>query len=675
MLKRLTSFILVICCLIIFMGITKDDVYAKTQPPKYKMAVTIRDKIVALKTDGTLWEWYYPKTNYLNLKSVNFQQIKGISNVKSFVSNENFTLVLKTDGTVWGWGNNECGQLGDGTFVKRSKPVRAKNISKIKELTIYQKHSMALKDDGTVWVWGDAGYGTKSSNGSINSPVKVKELKQVKSIATGEAFFAALKNDGTIWTWGYDDEDVMGHKYQNNCPKQIQIPNIKDIIAISAGSRYTMALKKDGTVYEWGKGFHTFQYRNYSYKDPIIKGLNNVSKIFAGEEVNFIIKKDGTVWTWGFNQHGQLGDGSLKNKEMPEELNTIDKVAQISTDYLHTVFVKSDGTIWFCGYKCDHPEITPYYLVNPITLKTLKNVKEVSANIELSATLKMDGTVWVWGDFRFVEKGGVIIKLPKLVKGLDNVKSIETGRNFFTVLKFDGTVWAWGNLTGELGNSMYVSQSSPIKVPVLENVKEITSDFFTLAIKNDGTVWGFGGGDTEPYDTGISAEKNLLAPQQIKGLKDIKKVDISDYVYAIALGNDGSLWRWIYKKEAPKKVEGINDIVNIENGVILKNDGTLWTINSDFQPEKMNGITGIKAIFKNDYKRIYAVDKNNIVWSINYDSSIKKEQMKLDFKQLKYIDSRLALKNDGSVLAWGNNEYGQAGNGDCSFFSEPIKLN
>jgi alpha-tubulin suppressor-like RCC1 family protein len=655
----------------------KDDVYAKTQPPKFKMAITIIDRIVALKTDGTLWEWYYPKTNYLNLDSVNFQQIKGISNVKSFATNENFTLVLKNDGTIWGWGNNECGQLGDGTFVKRSKPVRAKNISKIKELTIYQNHSMALKEDGTVWVWGDAGYGTKYSNGSLNSPVKVKELKQVKSIATGEDFFAALKNDGTIWTWGDEDEYVLGHNYSGNIPKQIQIPNIKDIIAISAGPRYTMALKKDGTVYEWGNGFHTSQYKNYNYKDPVIKGLNNVSKMFTGEQVNFIIKKDGTAWTWGYNQHGQLGDGCTENKELPEKVNTIDKVAQISADYFHTVFVKSDGTIWFCGYKCD-PKINPcylYYLKNPITLTTLKDVKEIAAKIELSAALKMDGTVWVWGDFRLVEKGGVSITLPKLVKGLDNVKWIETGRNFFTALKFDGTVWAWGlNTTGQLGNSMLLSQSSPVKVPVLENVKEITSDFFTLAIKYDGTVWGFGS-DTESYEIGIPTKKNLSAPQQVKGLKDIKKVDISDYSYAMALGNDGSLWRWIYKKEIPKKVEGIKDIVNIENGVILKSDGTIWTINSDFQPEKMSGITGIKAIYKSDYKRIYAVDQDNIVWSINYDSSIEKEQMKLDFQQIKYIDSRLALKNDGSVLAWGNNEYGQAGNGDCSFFSKPIKLN
>src|SRR5437870_8203878 len=40
----------------------------------------------------------------------------------------NFSLALKADGTVWAWGSNDAGQLGDGTFIDRSTPVRVANL-------------------------------------------------------------------------------------------------------------------------------------------------------------------------------------------------------------------------------------------------------------------------------------------------------------------------------------------------------------------------------------------------------------------------------------------------------------------------------------------------------------------------------------------------------------------
>jgi len=33
-------------------------------------------------------------------------------------------FVIKTDGTLWAWGNNEFGQLGDGTTETRLSPVQ-----------------------------------------------------------------------------------------------------------------------------------------------------------------------------------------------------------------------------------------------------------------------------------------------------------------------------------------------------------------------------------------------------------------------------------------------------------------------------------------------------------------------------------------------------------------------
>ena len=47
--------------------------------------------------------------------------------VPMVASGNNFTMALREDGTVWAWGLNSSGQLGDGTKVTRSYPVRVKN--------------------------------------------------------------------------------------------------------------------------------------------------------------------------------------------------------------------------------------------------------------------------------------------------------------------------------------------------------------------------------------------------------------------------------------------------------------------------------------------------------------------------------------------------------------------
>ena len=64
------------------------------------------------------------------------------------------SLALKSDGTVWAWGQNERGQLGDGTTSNRSTPVQVSNLTGVIAIAAGDSQSLALKSDGTVWAWG-----------------------------------------------------------------------------------------------------------------------------------------------------------------------------------------------------------------------------------------------------------------------------------------------------------------------------------------------------------------------------------------------------------------------------------------------------------------------------------------------------------------------------------------
>ena len=662
-----------------------DSALAAGQKVKVRMALTQRNRILVLNTDGTLWERSYPKGDPKAAAEPSLQQIKGVSGVRSVAAGADFTVILKNDRSVWAWGSNNWGQLGNGTYVKSSKPVKIKKLAAIRQIAACGYHGIALKEDGTVWAWGDAGYGTKAVNGIFSSPVQVKELSSVKSVTTGESYFAVLKKDGTVWTWGYGSSGA-----DSRIPRKV--PNIKDIVDLSSSGQHSLALKKDGSVYVWGSDSY-IQYRNGGNvscttggnveKPYQVQGLNHVSRVFAGEAGAFIIKSDGSVWAWGSNEYGQLGDGSIANSGLPARVKAVSGVSQIAADYVHTLFVMCNGELWFCGYKNGTGE--PYPVGYATAVKGLPDVKAVAASDRRSLAVAKDGTVWAWG---LGIHGGSWSCAPQKVKGLSAIKDIEMCNTFATALSEDGTVWAWGsNWQGELGDSTLASQENPVKVPVLEDIEALSSNsnLYTLALKKDGTVWGFGRDQLDRL--GSANHENVSAPKRIEGLSGIKELDAGSDV-ALALADDGTLYAWrynglmmnaggAYPAEKPQKVEGISDILHIKNGAVLKKDGSVWRVGNSRTPVRIAGLDKIKAIYCADDYGIYAVQEDETLYyaALNPSAAVKKPELKLNGNEISFIGLRLALKTDGSVMTWGDNDYGQAGNGDCGFVPVPARMN
>lgn len=124
------------------------------------------------------------------------------------------TLALSNEGIVWAWGDNQSGQLGDGTRgTMRSFPLPVEGLSKVISIAAGSQFSVALKSDGTVWTWGDNEFG-QLGNGSdyVNMvhPVKVANLEGIIAIAAGDKHVVALKNDGSVWAWGNNSLGELG---------------------------------------------------------------------------------------------------------------------------------------------------------------------------------------------------------------------------------------------------------------------------------------------------------------------------------------------------------------------------------------------------------------------------------------------------------------------------------
>lgn len=224
---------------------------------------------LALLEDGTVRAWGRNDFGQLGIGSTSIHgagAVTGLRGVQAIAAGGWHGLALLEDGTLWAWGYDGNGQLGNATITSTtSKPVQVKTSDfqgvKIKAIAAGWRHSLALLEDGTVWAWGQNNFG-QLGNGTLagaDTPVKVTNLTGVKAIAASknadfdESYSMALREDGSVWVWGLNNWGQLGsHPAVGFSTKPENAFNLTGVTAIAAGGWHALVLLQDGTVRTWG---------------------------------------------------------------------------------------------------------------------------------------------------------------------------------------------------------------------------------------------------------------------------------------------------------------------------------------------------------------------------------------------------------------------------------------
>ena len=597
------------------------------------------------------------------------------------------TCALTTARGVKCWGNNYYGQLGDGTTLDRSTPVDVSGLSSsVRSISAGMDHTCALTMAGGVTCWGDnqfgqLGDGTKTTR---SQAVDVSGLTSgVKSISAGYLHTCALTALGGVMCWGENDRGQLGDGTTINRDTPVAPMGLSSgVEAISAGNDYTCALTTEGRVTCWGTN-GIGELGNDTTGDhpkPVDVSIlgSQILTISAGSSHTCAVTREGSAICWGWNASGQLGDGTMALQSGPEKVSGLKlRVGTITAGGMHTCALTEQGSVtcWGDNSSAQLGNGTMQNQPLPVELNELSSgIQAISAGHGHTCALTTEGSVTCWGNNSSGQLGNGTTRdryTPVGVGGLSSgVQAIVSrGAEHTCALTVAGGVMCWGNNeSGQLGDGTTTNRYTPADVVGLNSgVQAISAGTtHTCALTLTGEVVCWGGNEYGQLGDGITT--NHLTPVKVGGLSSDVQAISAGYAHTCALTAAGGVKCW-----------GANPAGQLGDGTPI----------SRYTPGDVNGLSsGVQAISSGG-GHVCALTTTGGVkcWGHNYDGELgdgtKTERYTpVDVSGLssgvQAISGGMyytcALTMAGATMCWGNNDYGQLGDGTTTNRYTPVEV-
>jgi alpha-tubulin suppressor-like RCC1 family protein len=145
---------------------------------------------------------------------------------------------------VWAWGDNEEGELGDGTTARHATPERVTGIpASIAGISAGGGFAVVLGADGSVWDWGINEFGVAPEDTFVTRPVNaIAAGSGITQLSAGYAHVLALKSDGTVLAWGYNQPGQLGRDITAP-PGPAPVAGLASVTEVSGGWQSSYAVR------------------------------------------------------------------------------------------------------------------------------------------------------------------------------------------------------------------------------------------------------------------------------------------------------------------------------------------------------------------------------------------------------------------------------------------------
>ncbi|MDO7874720.1 IPT/TIG domain-containing protein [Hymenobacter sp. ASUV-10] len=544
-----------------------------------------------------------------------------------FSPNPGYILALQADGSLWGWGSNDYGRL---VYAGGNRPQLI-DAGPWACVAAGETHGVGVRADGTLWAWGSNWGGILGNNdpGSTANyvlPIQIDTATNWASVSAGPQFTLALRTDGTLWSWGQSSDGQLGMG-PNSADMLVptQIGTAANWAAISAGRGYALALRTEGTLWAWGSTRYGIPgaVAAQAIDSPVQLGTaTNWTRIAAGDNHALALRADGTLWSWGRNHLGQLGNGSTLDVPAPAQVGTGTSWQRVAAGGFMSAAMQADGTLWTWGDnrlgETGRPDLLLAYVPTPTLVNADTSWRAAAATTEASIALQADGSLWTWGRDGLGLLGDGPLTDRQTVARIDapaTYRFVGGGDTHLLAIRTDGTLWAWGNnYAGQLGDGSITPREAPVPIGAGQWLQAAGGSNYSLAIRADSTLWAWG--ENNYGELGIGNTRAQLRPVRVGTAHNWKQV-ICVGSTVLALQGDGSLWAW----------------------------GGSHYLFGNGSAAGSNQTTPLRIGTLNTWAQVAGAEAHV-----------------------------LALQNDGTLWAWGNNQYGQLGDGTITSRALPVRI-
>jgi alpha-tubulin suppressor-like RCC1 family protein len=348
-------------------------------------------------------------------------------------------------------------------------------------------------------------------------------------------------------------------------------------------------------------------------------------------------------------------EGTCGNTATASVTVTAVRVIQISAAVSHTLFVKSDSTLWACGGDYDGELCDNGSTEQNTPIKITNNVIAAAAggngsSGEFSLYLTSNGNLYGCGANDHGQLGtgstGTQSYVTLIAPG---VRTMAAGVTHILFIKTDGTVWACGsNSYGELGNSSTKDTAKPVEIA--QNGQSVAAgEDFSLLLSTTGTLYAFGNNGDGELGTGTTSYSADSVPTPIS-ISNVVSISAS-YQQSFAIKSDGTVWAWGFDyagmlgtggsastaNPTPVQMFNVSNAAAVSSGdthtLIVTNAQALWATGDDAEGELCDSSTtmerspinpiksGVQLAVANRESASFVVKTDGTVWACGYNNS------------------------------------------------------
>jgi predicted Ser/Thr protein kinase len=233
-----------------------------------------------------------------------WERVGGLGQVTQASLGRMHSCAVHPDATVSCWGDNEFGQLGDGTRTNRSEPQRVPGVDGVVQVAAGEAHTCALRSDGTVTCWGIDGI----DFGFTLEPNRIDGLPPLREIAAGANATCGVAVDGSTWCWGYR-VDMLGDPALDGRAPPTMIVMTEPMESLDMFAVEACAVSAAGEVWCFGDG------RPMPRK---VENMIRVEQVSISSGIKCAVDSERTVMCWGATAGPPGSDGLPTSVQAPQ---------------------------------------------------------------------------------------------------------------------------------------------------------------------------------------------------------------------------------------------------------------------------------------------------------------------------------------------------------------------